>query len=92
MSNADPGLLRLDCPEGETHYQAAYALGMSPEDEDWFDTAGDAVGYDDFGEWLPASMFAQVKTEVYDGIRISLTKKAIRVWCVPLRNYEQQGE
>jgi hypothetical protein len=50
MSNGVPGLMRPDNP---THHQVVYAAGMSPNDDDWWETCRRAVGGDDFAELIP---------------------------------------
>lgn len=70
MSGADERFLTVDA-KGEPKSVTSYAKGCNPEtDEDWYDTARDLVGGDDFGEVIPlldvpegAKKFVIVMTE-----------------------------
>jgi hypothetical protein len=68
MSNGDP----RDLERGD-HSFCAYAQGCHPQnDPEWWDTARDLVGGDDFGETLPwarkmAEMLAKGATQIIIG-------------------------
>jgi hypothetical protein len=60
----------------------AYAKGMNPDkDEEWYDTARDAVGGDDFGEFITGvwvdSMLRDAKAGLF--VRISFGRNSMRL-------------
>jgi hypothetical protein len=42
-------------------YNVVYADGYSPDDEDWYEKARNAVGGDDFSLYIPAEWFSRAK-------------------------------
>jgi Protein of unknown function (DUF3085) len=82
MSNGEPRQLKqLLGPVGarKDWGQVAYALGYSPEVEECWDRCTEAVGGDDFVEYLPASAFEPALGVPGALIHITLTETQLTV-------------
>jgi hypothetical protein len=79
MSRGDPpDLLKPDKPGR----YVAYARGLSPADDNWWEKAREAVGGDDFAESLPLDWVKAIRTKIERGdktVILTLSKSSMKL-------------
>jgi hypothetical protein len=78
MSNGEPGLMLADAEKG---HDVAYARGFNPhvDGAGVWDAARDAVGGDDFAEYLDVAMFEPALLAGRGDVCVEITQESIRV-------------